>query len=68
MVGDILKGLVMADDIKKVGYHIHHQAVFDCPDCEAMIVEDLGEFDEGEGMIIKCSECGYEFELGEVLD
>jgi DNA-directed RNA polymerase subunit M/transcription elongation factor TFIIS len=49
--------------MEKVKYGIHHQAVFDCPKCKEMIIEDLGESDDADGCEIECSQCGTEFEL-----
>ena len=49
--------------MRKVNYSIHHQAMADCPDCEEMVVVDLGEFGDADGIEMKCSECDCEFEL-----
>lgn len=49
----------------KVGYHVHHQAIADCPECEELVVEDLGEDDNAEGMTMQCPCCEHKFELGE---
>lgn len=48
--------------MEKVTYSIHHQVVVDCPKCGEMTIEDLGEFDDADGMEITC-QCGCEFEL-----
>ncbi len=52
----------------KVKYKIHHQAVFDCSKCDNMIIVDLGEFDDADGIEIECGNCGIEFELEGVDD
>lgn len=47
----------------KVKYNIHHQAVSECPGCGSIIVEDLGEFPEADGIEIECPNCGCEYVL-----
>ena len=49
----------------KIKYGIHHQAVFDCPDCGEIIVEDLGEDDMGDGIQGICPQCRAEYELSD---
>lgn len=50
---------------EKVNGYLHHQVVWDCPECHAMNVEDLGELPSFDCMEVECSECGNEFELTE---
>lgn len=54
--------------METVEWGLHHQAVVDCPKCNEMIVEDLGECAESLGMEIECPNCGYQFQLGEQRD
>lgn len=54
--------------METVEWGLHHQAVFDCPKCKEMIIEDLGEFAEALDMEIECPHCGCEFQLGEQRD
>ena len=51
--------------MKKVKYGIHHQAAVDCPECGLTSVEDLGEFDDADGIEIDCPnpDCETTFEL-----
>ena len=49
--------------MEKVNYFIQHRAVFVCCNCGAVLFEVLGEDIESNAMGIKCSYCGYEFEL-----
>lgn len=49
--------------MEKVKYNIHHQVVADCPKCGEMCIEDLGEFDDADGMEMECPHCGTDFEL-----
>lgn len=49
--------------MKKVDYNIHHQVVADCPECDEMNIEDLGEFDDADSMEMTCVKCGCKFEL-----
>lgn len=56
------------EEKQKITWHLHHQAVFDCPKCNEMIVEDLGEFPEAKGDEVTCGACGCEFELAERIE
>ena len=49
--------------MEKVKYEICHQVVADCPKCQRVIIEDLGEFDDADGMEMECPGCGAKFEL-----
>ena len=51
----------------KVNYGIHHQAAADCPECQELVVVDLGEDDMAEDMDVTCPQCGTEFVLGEAM-
>jgi len=51
--------------MKKVDWVLHYQAVFDCPECESMIVENLGETLDASDIEIECPDCGCKFELKE---
>lgn len=51
------------NEIQKVEYAIHHQAIGDCPRCGKMFLVDLGEFADGDGCEVDCDACGLTFEL-----
>ncbi len=48
--------------MEKVNYAIHHQVIVDCPKCDFIHIEDLGEDDLADGIEIDCK-CGFKFEL-----
>lgn len=47
----------------KMNYAIHHQAVGDCPKCGELIIEDLGECPEGDGVETTCHACNQDIEF-----
>ncbi len=47
----------------KAKYGIHHQAIADCPKCGMTCVEDLGEDDLVDELVMQCPSCDCEFEL-----
>lgn len=51
----------------KVNYYLNYQAVVNCPKCDQLHVEDLGEDSIADGIEIDCI-CGYQFELNNELN